>query len=42
MPPHQRARVIMGMGRLTHQKGFDLLSRAFSFVARKHPSVVVG
>ena len=37
-PGHERAKVIMGMGRLTHQKGFDLLSRAFSKVAGKHPA----
>ena len=36
-PVQERAKVIVGMGRLSHEKGFDLLLRAFSIVARKHP-----
>ena len=37
-PVHERAKVIVGMGRLSHEKGFDLLLRAFSIVAWKHPA----
>jgi GalNAc-alpha-(1->4)-GalNAc-alpha-(1->3)-diNAcBac-PP-undecaprenol alpha-1,4-N-acetyl-D-galactosaminyltransferase len=32
-PPH----IMVAMGRLTHQKGFDLLLQAFSKCAHKHP-----
>ena len=35
-PGHERTKIMMGMGRLTHEKGFDLLARAFSIVAWKH------
>lgn len=31
-------RIIVGMGRLVRQKGFDLLLEAFSIVAPKHPN----
>ena len=34
----KRARVVVAMGRLAHQKGFDQLLRAFSMVAARHPS----
>ena len=33
----KRDRTIVGMGRLTYQKGFERLLHAFSFIARKHP-----
>jgi glycosyltransferase involved in cell wall biosynthesis len=35
---HQKAdRILLGMGRLAHEKGFDLLLHAFARIAPKHP-----
>ena len=32
-----RHKIILGVGRLSHEKGFDRLIEAFAFVANKHP-----
>ncbi len=36
LPPNA-LRTVVGLGRLTHQKGFDLLIKAFSSVSPSHP-----
>lgn len=37
--PDLDAGIVLGMGRLAPQKGFDLLIRAFAAIANRHPSV---
>ncbi|MGQ4691790.1 glycosyltransferase family 4 protein [Aeromonas veronii] len=37
MHPHKEAKVILATGRLTYQKGFDLLLQAWSRIAHLHP-----
>jgi GalNAc-alpha-(1->4)-GalNAc-alpha-(1->3)-diNAcBac-PP-undecaprenol alpha-1,4-N-acetyl-D-galactosaminyltransferase len=37
MPRQKNGKLLLAMGRLDHQKGFDLLLRAFALVAEKHP-----
>jgi len=37
MAPQKNGRLLLAMGRLAHEKGFDLLLRAFALIAEKHP-----
>jgi GalNAc-alpha-(1->4)-GalNAc-alpha-(1->3)-diNAcBac-PP-undecaprenol alpha-1,4-N-acetyl-D-galactosaminyltransferase len=37
MPKQRSGKTLLAMGRLAHQKGFDLLLNVFALVAKKHP-----
>jgi len=37
MPQQKNGRLLLAMGRLDHEKGFDLLLHAFALVAERHP-----
>lgn len=37
MPQQKNGRLLLAMGRLAHEKGFDLLLRAFALIANRHP-----
>jgi GalNAc-alpha-(1->4)-GalNAc-alpha-(1->3)-diNAcBac-PP-undecaprenol alpha-1,4-N-acetyl-D-galactosaminyltransferase len=36
-PQHKNGKTLLAMGRLDHQKGFDLLVSAFAIIAKMHP-----
>jgi glycosyltransferase involved in cell wall biosynthesis len=37
MPERKNGKTLLAMGRLSHEKGFDLLLSAFALVAQRHP-----